>query len=106
MWIVFPAQAGTHCSASEFVDKWVPACAGKTMDFGAGIDMHDLRWIRENPEEFDHGLGRRGLVPRAAEVLGARQAMAGGRDTSAGSAGDAQPAVARGWRRETARRIR
>jgi seryl-tRNA synthetase len=31
--------------------------------------MHDLRWIRENPEEFDRGLARRGLPPRAAEVL-------------------------------------
>jgi seryl-tRNA synthetase len=31
--------------------------------------MHDLRWIRENPEEFDRGLGRRGLPPRGAEVL-------------------------------------
>src|SRR5216684_172353 len=31
--------------------------------------MHDLRWIRENPEEFDRGLARRGLAPRAAEVL-------------------------------------
>jgi seryl-tRNA synthetase len=31
--------------------------------------MHDLRLIRENPEEFDQGLTRRGLQPRAAEVL-------------------------------------
>ena len=31
--------------------------------------MHDLRWIRENPEEFDRGLARRFLAPRAAEVL-------------------------------------
>ncbi len=31
--------------------------------------MHDLRWIRENPEEFDRGLARRFLPPRAAEVL-------------------------------------
>jgi seryl-tRNA synthetase len=31
--------------------------------------MHDLRWIRENPEEFDRGLVRRGLAPRVAEVL-------------------------------------
>ena len=31
--------------------------------------MHDLRWIRENPEEFDRGLARRGLPPQAAEVL-------------------------------------
>jgi len=31
--------------------------------------MHDLRWIRENPDEFDRGLARRFLPPRAAEVL-------------------------------------
>ena len=31
--------------------------------------MHDIRWIRENPEEFDRGLARRGLLPLAAEVL-------------------------------------
>src|SRR3954454_2577718 len=31
--------------------------------------MHDLRWIRENPEDFDRGLVRRGLPPQAAEVL-------------------------------------
>ena len=31
--------------------------------------MHDLRWIRDNPEAFDRGLVRRGLRPRAEEVL-------------------------------------
>ncbi len=31
--------------------------------------MHDIRWIRENPEEFDRGLARRGLPPCAAEIL-------------------------------------
>jgi seryl-tRNA synthetase len=31
--------------------------------------MHDLRWIRENPEEFDRGLARRFLAQSAAEVL-------------------------------------
>ncbi|HEV8679893.1 MAG TPA: serine--tRNA ligase [Stellaceae bacterium] len=31
--------------------------------------MHDLRWIRENPEAFNQGLARRGLTPRADEVL-------------------------------------
>jgi seryl-tRNA synthetase len=31
--------------------------------------MHDLRSIREHPDEFDRGLARRGLPPRAAEVL-------------------------------------
>ena len=31
--------------------------------------MHDLRWIREHPEEFDRGLVRRGLPARAEEIL-------------------------------------
>src|ERR1700720_2011303 len=31
--------------------------------------MHDLRWIRHNPREFDRGLTRRGLAPRAEEIL-------------------------------------
>ena len=31
--------------------------------------MLDLKWIRENPEDFDAGLARRRLPPMAAEVL-------------------------------------
>jgi seryl-tRNA synthetase len=31
--------------------------------------MHDIRWVRENPEEFDRGLARRGSPPSGAEVL-------------------------------------
>ena len=31
--------------------------------------MHDVRWVREHPAEFDRGLVRRGLPPRAEEVL-------------------------------------
>lgn len=31
--------------------------------------MHDIRWIRENPDEFDRGLARRGLDALSAEVL-------------------------------------
>jgi len=31
--------------------------------------MHDLRWVREQPEEFDRGLTRRGLPPCAAQIL-------------------------------------
>jgi seryl-tRNA synthetase len=31
--------------------------------------MHDIRWIRENPVEFDVGLHRRGLPLLAAQVL-------------------------------------
>ena len=31
--------------------------------------MHDLRWVRDHPEELDRGLTRRGLPPRAEEIL-------------------------------------
>jgi seryl-tRNA synthetase len=31
--------------------------------------MHDLRFIREQPDAFDTGLARRGLAPMAAQVL-------------------------------------
>lgn len=31
--------------------------------------MHDIRFIRENPEGFDAGLKRRNLEPRSAEIL-------------------------------------
>src|SRR5215472_3209895 len=31
--------------------------------------MHDIRWIRENPEAFDRGLARRGLAPEAARLM-------------------------------------
>lgn len=31
--------------------------------------MHDIRFIRENPEAFDQGLQRRGLKPQSKEIL-------------------------------------
>jgi seryl-tRNA synthetase len=31
--------------------------------------MFDLKWIRENPEAYDRGLGRRGLPPAAAVLI-------------------------------------
>ncbi|MEX2452117.1 MAG: serine--tRNA ligase [Rhodospirillales bacterium] len=31
--------------------------------------MFDVRWIRENPETFDRGLGRRGLEPLSARLI-------------------------------------
>jgi seryl-tRNA synthetase len=31
--------------------------------------MHDLRWIRDHPADFDRGLTRRGLPPCAREIL-------------------------------------
>jgi seryl-tRNA synthetase len=31
--------------------------------------MHDIKWIRENPEAFDHALARRGLPPQSGGLL-------------------------------------
>jgi seryl-tRNA synthetase len=31
--------------------------------------MHDIKWIRENPEAFDRGLARRGLSPESARLI-------------------------------------
>ena len=31
--------------------------------------MHDIKLIRDNPEAFDEALARRGLAPRAQELL-------------------------------------
>src|SRR5262245_19831010 len=31
--------------------------------------MHDIRFIRENPQAFDQGLGRRGLQPQSSAIL-------------------------------------
>jgi len=31
--------------------------------------MHDIKWIRENPGEFDQALSRRGLVASSAKIL-------------------------------------
>jgi seryl-tRNA synthetase len=31
--------------------------------------MHDIRFIRDNPDAFDHGLARRGLAPQAQRLI-------------------------------------
>ncbi len=31
--------------------------------------MHDIRWIRDNPDAFDRGLARRSLAPQSADAL-------------------------------------
>jgi seryl-tRNA synthetase len=31
--------------------------------------MHDIKWIRENPDAFDRGLARRGLAPEAKRLI-------------------------------------
>ena len=35
--------------------------------------MHDIKWIRDNPESFDRALERRGLPPQAQWLLGRYQ---------------------------------
>ena len=37
--------------------------------------MHDIRFIRENPEGFDAGLARRGLAPLSGEILALDQEL-------------------------------
>ncbi len=31
--------------------------------------MHDIKWIRDNPQTFDRGLERRGLAPLSAQLI-------------------------------------
>ncbi len=31
--------------------------------------MHDIKWIRDNPDAFDEGLNRRGLPPQSADLI-------------------------------------
>jgi seryl-tRNA synthetase len=31
--------------------------------------MHDIKWIRENPDAFDEGLRKRGLAPQSADLI-------------------------------------
>ncbi len=31
--------------------------------------MHDIRWIREDPDGFDRAMARRGIAPQAADIL-------------------------------------
>jgi seryl-tRNA synthetase len=42
-----------------------PAMTGRV----AGTVMHDIKWIRENPEAFDRALARRGLAAEAARLI-------------------------------------
>src|SRR5665213_1551995 len=39
--------------------------------------MHDLKWLRDNPDAFDRGLARRGLAPASADVLALDQEWRG-----------------------------
>src|SRR5499427_9112429 len=32
-------------------------------------DMHDIKWIRDNPDAFDRGLARRGLAGEAKRLI-------------------------------------
>ncbi len=52
--------------------------------------MHDIRAIRENPEAFDEGLRRRGLSPRAEELIALDEKRRSGDPGATGRAGAAQ----------------
>ncbi len=41
---------------------WIPAFAGLTSEKEAAA-VFDIKWIRDNPEAFDAGLGQRGVSP-------------------------------------------
>ncbi len=57
--------------------------------------MHDIKWIRDNPDAFDRALARRGLAGEAQRLIGHRRAPAR-RDPEGGSgAGAAQRGLAR-----------
>jgi seryl-tRNA synthetase len=36
---------------------------------GSDLDMHDIRFIREHPDIFDHALARRGLAPESRRLI-------------------------------------
>src|SRR6202023_113552 len=83
----------------------MPAFAGMTPEglrrYGTS-QMHDIKWIRENPDAFDAALKRRGLEPlsasllaiderRRAAILKSEQAQAG-RNAASKEIGDAKKA--------------
>jgi seryl-tRNA synthetase len=43
--------------------------AGNKSRHDRKLTMHDIKWIRDNPEAFDAGLKRRGLTPLSTKVL-------------------------------------
>ena len=65
--------------------------------------MHDIKWIRDNPEAFDRALARRGLAGEAQRLiaLDERRRAASRRPSRAGAA---QRGLARDRRREEERR--
>jgi seryl-tRNA synthetase len=41
--------------------------------------MHDIKWIRKHPDEFDRAMERRGLAPISAEILSHDKEVRGGK---------------------------
>jgi seryl-tRNA synthetase len=57
---------------SKAAKTWM---AGISLGHDAGIVvMHDIKWIRDNPEAFDAALKRRGLEPMSAKLIALDQA--------------------------------
>ena len=55
--------------------------------------MHDIRFIRENPDAFDEGLRERGLEPLSRELIALDEARRARHRRAAGGAGAAQRAL-------------
>lgn len=58
--------------------------------------MHDIKFVRENPEAFDAGLARRGVEPQSAAILAldaARRAVATDMQVSQSRRNDASKAI-------------
>ena len=43
--------------------------AGTSLGHDEPDPMHDIRFIRDNPQAFDDGLAKRGLAPMAAQLI-------------------------------------
>ena len=55
--------------------------------------MHDIRFIRDNPQAFDDGLAKRGLAPMAAQLIALDEERRRADRGSARGAGAPQRAV-------------
>jgi seryl-tRNA synthetase len=65
---VFALDApGIHVLSNDGAKTWMAGTSPAMT--GLGDFMHDIRFIRENPEAFDRGLARRGLEPQSKRLI-------------------------------------
>src|SRR5579864_233180 len=59
---------GIHVLSVNAIKTWM-AGTSPAMTRRRASSMHDIRFIRENPDAFDRGLARRGLEPQAQRLI-------------------------------------